>query len=95
MIILLKINCDKIDKARLFKGDKGTYLDAVLHVNETPDQYGNCGMITQSVSQEERKSGVKGAILGNGKIIAGEGKPRPKQSSEPKHISEDLNSLPF
>ena len=90
MLILLKINLDKLDKERLYQGQKGLYLDAVLAVGETPDQYGNCGMITQSVSQEERKSGVKGAILGNGKIIAGEGKPRPKQSSEPKHISEDL-----
>lgn len=62
-----KIDVTKIDKAKLFKGEKGTYLDIVLI--ETPDnQYGDY-MIVQGVSKEERKAGKKGAILGNGKNI--------------------------
>ena len=57
-----KINCSKIDKTRLFKGEKGTYLDVVLI--ETPnDQHGNDYMIVQGVTKEEREKGIRGAIL--------------------------------
>ena len=67
-MISLKIDVTKIDKSRLFKGEKGTYLDAVLI--ETPNnQYGDDYMIVQSVSKEEREQGVRGEILGNGKNI--------------------------
>ncbi len=69
-MITAKINVTKIAKERLFKGEKGTYLDLVLV--ETPDsQYGDDYVIYQSVSKEEREKGVKGAILGNGKIRGG------------------------
>lgn len=65
-MITVRIDVTKIDKARLFKGKKGIYLDIVLV--ETPDdQYGNSHMVVQSVSKEERQQGVRGAILGNAK----------------------------
>jgi len=73
-IISLKIDVSKIDKSRLFQGKKGTYLDAVLFLNDDIDDYGNNGMIVQSVTQEEREAGTKGAILGNSKQIGGEKK---------------------
>ena len=66
----LKINVSQIDKARLFAGQKGKYLDATIFVDLSElDQYGNGGMITQDVSKEEKQQGVKGNILGNGKIF--------------------------
>lgn len=66
-MIKLKLDVTKIEKARLFKGAKGTYLDAVLI--ETPNgKYGDY-MIVQEVTKEERQSGTKGPILGNGKIL--------------------------
>ena len=69
-MIKLKINVLAIDKARLFKGSKGTYLDACLI--ETPNNaYGDDYMIVQDVSKEERERGEKGAILGNAKVIGG------------------------
>ena len=62
-MIKAKINVLKIDNARLFKGEKGTYLDVVLI--ETPNSdYGDY-MIVQEVTKEERLAGVKGVILGN------------------------------
>ena len=67
--IQLKIDVTKIDKARLFIGAKGTYLDAVLFLNDEPDHYGNNGMIVQSASKEERAAGQRGAILGNAKLL--------------------------
>ena len=86
-----KINCSKIDKTRLFKGEKGTYLDVVLI--ETPnDQHGNDYMIVQGVTKEEREKGIRGAILGNAKIRGGS---RPQQArqapaqSAPKAASQD------
>ena len=68
--ISLNINVSEIEKGRLFKGAKGTYLNATVFVdlNEL-DQYGNSGMITQDVNKEERESGIKGKILGNCKVI--------------------------
>lgn len=72
--ISLKIDVSKIDKARLFKGSKGTYLDCTAFVDLSQfDQYGNSGMITQDVTKEEKDSGVKGAILGNSKVFWQEG----------------------
>lgn len=70
MIIAVKIDVKKIDKERLFAGNKGTYLDAIIHLNDAADKYGNNGMVVQSVSKEERAKGIKGAILGNVQILS-------------------------
>jgi len=74
--ISLKIDVSKIDKNRLFKGEKGIYLDATAFVDlDNLDQYGNSGMITQDVSKEEKESGTQGPILGNSKVFwKGEGR---------------------
>lgn len=68
--VSLKIDVSKIDKARLFQGQKGTYLDATVFIDvDQLDQYGNSGMITQDVTKEEKQQGVKGNILGNCKVF--------------------------
>jgi hypothetical protein len=85
-VISLKIDVSKIDKSKLFKGEKGTYLDAVVFLNDEKDQYGNNGMITQSVSKEEREKGGKGVILGNAKIVS--------QLSN-QQVKEAESGLPF
>ena len=79
-MILVKIDVTKIDKARLFKGAKGTYLDLVLFETEN-DKYGNDYRAMQGVTKEERQNGVKGVILGSGKTI-GQSKPR-QERGEP------------
>ena len=82
--VSLKIDVTKIDKARLFKGQKGTYLDATAFIDlDNLDDYGNSGMITQDVSKDERAQGVKGNILGNSKVFFKDGQsaqqaPRPE-----------------
>ena len=66
----LKINVSMIEKARLFPGKKGKYLDATVFLDLSQlDQYGNSGMITQDVSKEEKDNNVRGAILGNGIVF--------------------------
>ena len=66
-IIRLRVDVTKIDKSRIFKGRKGTYLDCTLLPRE--DDYGNTHMVVQDVSKEERVQGIKGAILGNAKEL--------------------------
>ena len=66
----LKINVSEIDKARLFAGQKGKYLDATVFIDvDQLDQYGNSGMITQDVTKQEKDNGVQGKILGNCKVF--------------------------
>lgn len=81
MAISIRIDCNKIDKKRLYAGRNGAqYLDAVLI--ETPDsKYDQDYMIVQNVSAEERKAGTRGAILGNAKIM-GKGKPHRPAGNE-------------
>lgn len=68
--VSLKIDVTKIEKARLFEGKSGKYLDAIAFIDiDTKDQYGNNGMITQAVSKEEKQAGVNGPILGNARVF--------------------------
>lgn len=68
--VSISIDVTKIDKARLVKGAKGTYLDLTGFIDlDEADQYGNNGMITQTVSKEEKAAGVRGPILGNSKVF--------------------------
>ena len=68
--VRVKIDVSKIDKNRLFKGAKGTYLDATVFIDiDQKDQYENNGMITQDVNKQERDQGVKGPILGNVQVF--------------------------
>jgi hypothetical protein len=67
--VRLKIDVSKIDKSKLFKGQKGTYLDATVFIDvDNKDQYDNNGMITQDAGKD-----VKGAILGNAKVFWSDG----------------------
>jgi hypothetical protein len=80
--VTLKIDVTKIDKARLYRGQKGTYLDATIFLDlGEADQYGNHGMITQSVSKEDKDAGKRGEILGNGKIVWRDDAPHPQASA--------------
>ena len=91
--IVVKIDVTKIDKARLYKGAKVTYLDVILR--PTPDsKYGEDYMIVQSVSKEEREQGVKGNIIGNARILQGQSAPRKSAPAPtPQQAAED--SIPF
>ena len=89
--ISAKINVSKIEKARLYKGKTGTFLDITTFVNlDETDQYGNNGFISQVVSKEK---GVKGPILGNCKVFwtdMEESKPIGRQEE-----TEEDSSIPF
>jgi len=90
----LKINVAKIDKSKLYKGTEGTYLDVTAFVDtDNQDKFGNNGMITQSVSKEEREAGTRGVILGNSKVFfQGESKQNssPKQANSFEELKDDI-----
>ena len=66
----VRIDVTKIDKSRLYKGAKGTYLDLTTFVDtDQQDQYENNGFISQSVTAEEREAKTQTPILGNVKIF--------------------------
>jgi hypothetical protein len=72
-MITASIAVNKVDKSKFFtkkNGDK--MLDLVLI--ETPNsKYDNDYMVCQGVTKEDRAKGIKGAILGNAKIIERKG----------------------
>lgn len=78
-MITVKIDVTKIDKARLFKGEKGTYCDLILI--ETPNGKFGDYMVKQSISKEERAANVQMPIIGNAQIRGGSrGAPAPQHS---------------
>ena len=103
--ISLKIDVTKIDKSRLFKGDKGTYLDLTAFINiDEKDQYQNNGSISQSVSKEEREQGIQTAILGNTRVFYNDSQSQPAQAAatmgQPATAAQpdgfkDLEDIPF
>ena len=86
----VRIDVTKIEKERLYKGSKGTYLDLTTFVDtDEVDQYDNNGFISQSVDKEERERGVKTPILGNVKVFYTDGESAPVQSNSAL-ITEDI-----
>ena len=64
--ISVKLDVTKIDKSRLFKGEKGTYLNLTTFVElDEKDQYDNNGFVTQEQTKEEREAKTQLPIIGN------------------------------
>jgi len=84
------IDVTKIVKDRLYKGEKGTYLNLTTFVDlDNADQYDNNGFISQSVTKEERTNGVQTPILGNVKVIYKDGDSAPAPSKQ-QELEEDV-----
>lgn len=98
--IILKIDCTKLKKEWLFKGQKGTYADLVLYDNEGLDEYGNSHSIKQNPPKEARDRGEKGVYVGNGKWMQRQQEQRPpvkkKEPRDTRPIHEQgESSIPF
>jgi hypothetical protein len=76
-LLVGKINLSKIDKSKLFKGTKGTWMDIAVWFSEEPDKYGNNLSIQQSTKKDEPK-----IYLGEAKFWTP--KEDPKQQPEAK-----------
>jgi len=78
-----KINVTRIKKEHLFQGKNGKYLTVRGFESERPDQFGNAGFASQSVSKEAFDRGEKGEIIGNWKHVEPK-KATPAPSKAPK-----------
>ena len=59
----VRIDVTKIDKAQLYQGKQGKYLNAVTFIDiDNKGEYGENGFISQDLGKD---SDEKGAILGN------------------------------
>lgn len=76
-LIKAKIDVTKIQKALLFVGKKGTYLDLNIWINDKPDNYGN----EISIQQQTKK--------GDPTLYIGEGKFYVKKEAEPGIVAKD------
>ena len=67
-IVNFSINVEDIDKSKLIKGKKGSYLNLTLSINDET-KYGNNASISLSQSLEEREAKNPKVYLGNGKVV--------------------------
>ena len=81
-LLLGKINLSKIDKEKLFKGEKGIWMNVTIWINDAPDKFGNDMSIEQSVKQ------------GEDKIFIGSGKYHTPKEPVPA-TEDDVKDLPF
>ena len=96
----IKIDVTKIDKAALFKGQKGTYLTLTVWPNKDgEDQYGNHASVKQDLGKDRRDE--KAPFIGNARIIQRRNAPQSKPQEPPakaKTIYEEMNDadeIPF
>ncbi len=93
--IAISIDVTKIDKTKLHKGAKGTYLDTTIFIDtDSADQYGNHGFISQSLPKAEREAGQKGEILGNGKVFWTDGGQPAQQQSQKSATQDEFDQDP-
>jgi len=101
--ISLSIDVTKIDKARIFKGKKGSYIDLTTFVDiDVKDKFDNNGFVTHSLTKEEREAKVQLPIIGNVKVFYSDGNSQPQQNTgqnggyqQNNAQQDDGDSIPF
>ena len=97
-LITLSIDVTKVPKERIFKGQKGSYMDLDVWINEDADQYGNHASANLRQSKEEREAGDKKIYVGNGKKMFGwddQPAPAPATAATPASSTESQDDIPF
>lgn len=89
-ILNVSVNVEKINKAKLIKGKKGTYLSLNIAINDEKDQFENDCSVWENQSKEEREAKTEKNYLGNGKIIWS----NDPESSKAQEMEEETD-LPF
>lgn len=76
----VSIDVMKIEKARLYQGQKGKYLTMTTFIDiGQADQYGNNGFIAHKKEQDEQNNAP---ILGNVKVFWSDAQQAPQQPSQ-------------
>jgi hypothetical protein len=94
LVVRCKIDVTKVEKAELYKGEKGTYLELVLFETEE-GKYGDNGFVVQGLSKatRDREPDRKGAIIGNWRWT--EKKAPTRSEASPTEAGVDAGALPF
>ena len=107
MSIQLSIDLNKVDNNYIVEGKKGgKYLALALKKNRNgKDDYGNDGMVVQTIPKALRQEGLRGAILGNYRQYEDyQPTERPperatafqnREKPTPNNAPDDDDSLPF
>ena len=96
-IVNFSINVEDIDKSKLIKGKKGSYLNLTMSLNDET-RFGNNASICISQSQEEREAKEPKTYLGNGKVVwmSDEGVTVAEREAQEQPSSGDAgDDLPF
>ena len=94
--ISIKIDVTKIDKAALYKGEKGTYLTLVVWPNrDGEDDYGNYAGVKQDIGKDRRDE--KAPFIGNAKIIKRKNAAPPPKNYEKLPTAAEMSDdeIPF
>lgn len=94
--ISIKIDVTKIDKAALYKGEKGTYLTLVVWPNrDGEDDYGNYAGVKQDLGKDRRDE--KAPFIGNAKIIKRKNAAPPPKNYEKLPTAAEMSDdeIPF
>lgn len=83
-LLIGKINLSKIDKTKLFTGQKGIYCDIAVWFNKEPDQFGNNLSIQQSTKKDEPK-----IYIGEAKFYV----PKEEPKEEKWHGKKEVKSM--
>ena len=95
-IINVSINLNKVDKAKLIKGAKGTYLSLNIAVNDEKDQYDNDCSVWENQTKEEREAKASKNYLGNGKVVwSSEEQVLSTTKTSAKKAPVEVDDLPF
>tara|TARA_R100000935_G_C2747660_1_gene128457 strand:- start:20 stop:313 length:294 start_codon:yes stop_codon:yes gene_type:complete len=89
----VRINVSRIDKSKLYKGEKGVYLNMTTFVDlDQEDEYGNNGFIAMEQSKEQRDAGEQSVILGNVKKFWSDGAAvsTPQADMSIEELDEDI-----
>jgi hypothetical protein len=87
--IEVRIDVTKIEKARLYQGQKGKYLTMTTFVDlDNKDEYDNNGFISHKKEQDEQNNTP---ILGNVKVFWTDGQQQPQQAPQQTHQQQTPN----
>lgn len=74
------IDLTKIEKSKIIKGKKGSYINVTVFINDEVDQFGNNASIIMSQTKEEREAKTPRVYLGNGRTVGGNSQPKEEES---------------
>lgn len=78
-IVNASLDLSKIEKSKIIKGKKGSYINVTMFINDEVDQYGNNTSVIVSQTKEEREAKTPRVYLGNGRTV-GNNQPKAEET---------------